>query len=265
MSVRRARAAAPARRQPHRRAERRAGRGERAPAPTTHSASATKWTPAGGTWRVQRRVDRLDEIADVEQAAPIADRAQRQPAPARDLVEQRREIALDARTVDERQPQHDRRHRRSAADAGERALGSRACCARRRRAAPADRRGETGARARSPRRCTLTVLANTNRRTPARTAARARARAVAVTFAAVYAASGSRAVSPWTCARPARCTTAVAPREDRVEQRSPASRREIGDRAQVRIGGALVPPAARTSARIGPSRRRRNARRARGR
>ena len=73
--------------------------------------------------RVERRIDRVDEIADVEQAAAIADRRQRQPPLARDFVEQRREIAFHARAVHQRQAQHDRRHRRGAGDRRELALG----------------------------------------------------------------------------------------------------------------------------------------------
>ena len=114
------------------------------PAPRRRGARARPWTPLSPSAakgmrlrrcrRIDQRDDRLHEIADVEQIAPVRDRAERQRRAARDRIEQRQEVALDARPVDERQPQHDGAERCSAPRSPRAFARLPACCARTRRA-----------------------------------------------------------------------------------------------------------------------------------
>ena len=78
---------------------------------------------AGERRRRQRRLDRADGVADVEQGAAIVDPAERQPALGGDRVQQSREVALDAGTVGQRQAQHDAFDRSAAAGLPEHVLG----------------------------------------------------------------------------------------------------------------------------------------------
>ena len=78
---------------------------------------------ADGAGHLEQRGDGVREIAHVEEVAPVVDPAERQSCAARDGIEQRQEIALDARPVDERKPQHDRVERGSGRDGREAPLG----------------------------------------------------------------------------------------------------------------------------------------------
>jgi hypothetical protein len=73
--------------------------------------------------RVERCHDRVAQVREPEDAAPVVDRADRQRAPRLDRVDEPRDVAARARAYHERQPQHDRRGRRSPAGVGERDLG----------------------------------------------------------------------------------------------------------------------------------------------
>ena len=89
----------------------------------TASPSDASHAPPTGSGASTSADDRMHEVADVEEIAPVRNAAERQQRFARDGVEQRSEIALDARPVDEREPQHDRVERRSRRDRRQRALG----------------------------------------------------------------------------------------------------------------------------------------------
>ena len=65
--------------------------------------------------RVERGHDRVAEVREPEDAAPVVDRADRQRAPRLDGVDEPRDVAARARADHERQPKHDRGGRRSPA------------------------------------------------------------------------------------------------------------------------------------------------------
>src|SRR6267142_5039035 len=59
-----------------------------------------------GTLSTEATQDGIDEVADVEQAAPVVDRRERQRPAAGDRAHQRQEVRLDAGAVNQRRPQH---------------------------------------------------------------------------------------------------------------------------------------------------------------
>ena len=174
-----------------------------------------------------------------------------------------RKLPLHAGTVDERQPQDDRRHRRAGARAPAARARPRPCSARRHPAARADRRRETGGPAAVVSPWTLIVLASTKRCTPARTAARASRSRRDDVRRVIARRPHRRAVSRSTCARPARWTTAQRA-FDRGREAVVRRGREIAERRS-RLAPRASRRGARTSARDTAGRWRRDARTARGR